>query len=122
MGETIVNKKIFCFDINNDTWQIEEKCKDELLELYKKECKEDDIYMVYGVTKKSNQIIYINSEMSEQQKRKTLMHELMHCYLYEFGIHNFLSFDEEDLCNFSAHSHDIIHKIVKDYYTYKFIE
>lgn len=64
----------------------------------------------------------IIDEMSEQQKRKTLMHELMHCYLYEFGIHNFSNFDEEDLCNFSAHSHDIIHKIVKDYYTYKFIE
>lgn len=122
MEETIVNKKIFYFDINNDTWKIEEKCKDKLLELYKKECKEDDIYMIYGITKKSNQTIYINSEMSEQQKRKTLMHELMHCYLYEFGIHNFSQFDEEDLCNFSAYSHDIIHKIVKDYYTYKFIE
>jgi hypothetical protein len=39
------------------------------------------------------------------------MHCYIGCYLYEFK-----SFDEENVCNISANSHDIIHKIVEDYF------
>jgi len=58
-----------------------------------------------------------NNEMCIQQKKKTLMHELMHCYLWECGTCDFSQFNEEDLCNFSASSHYIIHEIVSNYFS-----
>ena len=49
-------------------------------------------------------------------KRKKLMHELMHCYIEEYVSLELEDYKEETLCNISANSHDIIHKIVEDYF------
>lgn len=68
------------FTVNNDIWKIEEKSKEELKELYEKEV-EEKTYFVFGATIKSKHIIYINADMCDEQKIKTLKHELTHCYI-----------------------------------------
>ena len=102
---------MFEFEINNDKWQIEEKSKEELKELYETETQEK-AYFVFGVTRKSHHIIYINKDMCEAQKIKTLKHELTHCYIWEYGLYNVMDVNEEVICDLVACSNDFINEIV----------
>lgn len=102
------------FTMNNNKWEIKEIDKKYLIDRYNKE-HEQPCYYAFGLTDYAQHIIYINEEMCKEQKIKTLFHELMHCYLWEYGVCDFTQFNEEDVCNFSASSHYIIHKIVSDY-------
>lgn len=101
------------FKMNNRTWEIKEVDKDWLLEEYKKEY-ENGIYC-FGLTRYSKQTIYLNNELCNDVKKQTLYHELMHCYLWSYS-HTFNEISEEGMCDISANSHDIIHKIVEDYF------
>lgn len=101
------------FEINNREWEIKEVPKEWLLEEYKKEY-ENGVYC-FGLTRYSKQIIYLNDELCKDVKRQTLYHELMHCYIWSY-IHCFNEIGEEAMCDISANSHDIIHKIVEDYF------
>lgn len=102
------------FKINNDVWKIEEKGKDELKELYERETQEKT-YFVFGVTVKSKHIIYINKDMCEEQKIKTLKHELTHCYIWEYGLYNVIDINEEVICDIVACSNDFINNVVEQY-------
>lgn len=102
------------FNINNDEWTIEEKSKNELKELYEKEVQEK-VCFVFGVTIKSEHIIYINKDMCENQKIKTLKHELTHCYIWEYGLYNVVDINEEVICDIVACSNDFINEIVDKY-------
>lgn len=106
------------FNINNDKWQIKELCKDELVKMYEDNMKEE-AYFVFGLTQKSEHIIYINKEMCFDQKIKTLKHELTHCYIWEYGLYYVDNINEELLCDIVASSNDFINGVVKDYTTYK---
>lgn len=106
------------FKINNHEWEIIEIAREEIKEIYEKETKEETL-MVYGLTSYYNHKIYINKELCFDMKRKTIMHELMHCYIEEYVSLELENYEEETLCNISANSHDIIHKIVEDYFKEK---
>lgn len=101
------------FKMNDRTWEIEEVSADWLLDEYKKEC--GDATYCFGLCRYSLQKIYINKEMHHEQKRQTLLHELMHCYIWSY-VCGFNNIGEEALCDISANSHDIIHKIVENYF------
>lgn len=101
------------FKMNNRNWEIVEVPSGLLLDEYKKEY--PDGMFCFGLTKYSKQMIFINTDMCEDVKKQTLYHELMHCYLWSY-IHNFSEIGEEAMCDISANSHDIIHKIVEDYF------
>ena len=103
------------FFMNNHEWQIVELAREDIKKIYEQEMGEETIY-VYGLTKYDNHKIYINEELCHDMKRKTLMHELMHCYKEEYVSLSLDEIDEETLCNISANSHDIIHKIVEKYF------
>lgn len=105
---------MFEFKINNDKWQIEEKSKEELKELYKED-EEEKVYFVFGVTIKPQHVIYINKDMCEEQKIKTLKHELTHCYIWEYGLYNVMDVNEEVICDIVASSNDFINEVVEKY-------
>lgn len=109
------------FKMNNHEWEIIGLSKKEIKEIYQEEMQEE-VLMVYGLTKYDNHKIYINNELCYDMKRKTLMHELMHCYKEEYVSLELDSIDEETLCNISANSHDIIHEIVEDFFNRTNIE
>lgn len=104
------------FKINNRNWEIKEVDGQWLLDEYKKDY--DNAAFCFGLTKYSNQIIYINKDMKNETKKLTLYHELMHCYIWNY-LHSCSEYGEEVLCDVSANSHDIIHKIVEDYFKFE---
>lgn len=106
------------FKMNNHQWEMIEISKDKIKEIYEKETGEETLY-VYGLTKYDNHKIYINEELCYDMKRKTIMHELMHCYKEEYISLELDNIEEETLCNISANSHDIIHNIVEQYFSKK---
>lgn len=63
--------------------------------------------------------IYLDESMSKDRKRRTLLHELAHCYIYEYITHEETQFSEENVADICANSHDIIHKIAEDYFCKK---
>lgn len=101
------------FIMNNRNWEIKEVDGQWLLDEYNKEYKNG--FYCFGLTKYSKQIVYLNSELCNDVKKQTLYHELMHCYLWSY-MHNFSEIGEEAMCDISANSHDIIHKIVEGYF------
>ena len=100
------------FKINNDTWIIKEVDKDKMRELWKKITDEDTC--VFGLTIKTSQIIFLNKDICQEQKIKTLKHELAHCYIWEYGLY-YMQFDEETTCEIVAKSNDFINEVVKKY-------
>lgn len=103
------------FKMNNHEWEIIEIDKHTIKKIYEEEMEEKTLY-VYGLTKYDNHKIYINEELCDDMKKKTIMHELMHCYIEEYVSLELEDYQEETMCNISANSHDIIHKIVEDYF------
>lgn len=109
------------FIMNNDEWEIIELSQEEMRKHYVDtkwygEPKEDMRYL--GLTFSDEQRIYIDKDINIQQKKKTLKHELMHCYISCY-LSNGNTYDEEDLCNISSCSHSIIHDIVEKYFKEK---
>jgi Zn-dependent peptidase ImmA (M78 family) len=106
------------FEMNDREWEIIELSQEEIREKireykYDGEPKEG---RYFGLTYLDNSKIYIDKDLCLDQKKQTLKHELMHCYIgcYLFNVEK--EYTEEDLCNISSNSHDIIHKIVEDYF------
>lgn len=102
------------FEINKDLWEIEEIKADQLKEMYEKQM-EEKAYYVFGVTQKSEHKIYINKDLCETQKIKTLKHELTHCYIWEYGLYNVMDINEEVICDIVACSNDFINEVVEQY-------
>lgn len=102
------------FKINNRTWRIEEKSKQELINMYNEQY-EEAAYFVFGLTLRPKHLIYINKEMCKDQKIKTLKHELTHCYIWEYGLYNVPNFNEEMVCDLVSSSNDFINEVVNQY-------
>lgn len=106
------------FKMNNRNWTIIELSQDEIKE-HMNNYKYDgpaQLGRYFGQTYYDEQIIYLDKNLHIEQKKQTLMHELMHCYIGCFLFENSKDYSEEDLCNISANSHDIIHEIVSSYF------
>ena len=106
------------FKINNDTWTIVEKTKDQLKKIYE-ENMEEKAYFVFGVTKKAEHEIIINSDMCKEQKIRTLKHELTHCYMWEYGLYNAEPINEELVCDIVSASNDFINEVVNKWREYE---
>ena len=103
------------FEINDDKWQIKEINNAEMNILCGSDKKET---FTHGTTVYSENTIYINEDTPN--KRKTLFHELMHLYMYEYGHNQWnKEFNNEDVCEISASSHDFIHDVVEEYFNSK---
>lgn len=100
------------FKINNIEYIIKEVDQEELLRW---KCNKEDGYY-YGQTHFQTQEIWLDKALTKDKKRKTLIHELTHTYIREYLTTRDLDYEEEILCDISANSHDMIHKIVEDYF------
>ena len=111
-------KKKMKFKINNRQWEIIELSQDEIRKKFReyKYDGEPKDGKYFGLTYMDSQKIYIDKDLHEQQKRQTLLHELMHCYIGNYLFNNSQDYTEEDLCDISSCSHDIIHSIIDNYF------
>lgn len=108
----------FKFKMNNRTWEIIEVPQKALCDEFNEEVSTSKIY--FGLCKFSQQIIMLEETLCPEQKEKTLLHELMHCYISSFIAFGIGQVDEDTICDISANSHNIIHKIANDYYNWKY--
>jgi Zn-dependent peptidase ImmA (M78 family) len=104
------------FKINNREWEIIEVDEQVIIDKLQKQ-EEYKILFANGLTDFQYLKIYLNVNLPVDQKRQTLLHELMHCYIRTF-IHlpQIEEASEEVICDISANSHDIIHEIANNYF------
>lgn len=105
------------FKINNIDYIIIEKTKEEMFGAVKEPNKEDGKDYL-GLHFSAKNEIWLLNTLKKQQKRRTLLHELMHAYVWCY-LNNIKQIDEEDLCDISANSHDIINRISKEFFNKK---
>lgn len=104
------------FKMNDRNWEIKEISQEMFVPTGNPEEKGD----CYGLCAYNEQIIYLWKDLHEEQKRKTLMHELLHCYIGCYiSFEDIDEYNEDVMCNICANSHDIIHKICEDYFELK---
>lgn len=99
------------FEMNGRTYIIKEVSQEDL-RLQNGEIEGE----YFGLTIPSKQEIWLWEELLKEQKRKTLLHELAHCYMFNYITFNNTEFSEDTWADIFANSHDIIHKIVEDYF------
>ena len=109
--------------INNIEYQIKEMSQKDYKEFRKKEDEDAGSEITdttkgiwYGASHHYQNIIFLDASLNKDRKRKVLIHELTHCYISEYITHQEQQYTEEDVADISANSHDIIHKIVEDYF------
>ena len=100
------------FKMNDSFYTIIEVSQEEM----QKEIADENDGYYYGQTRFQKQIILIDKDLSVERKRKTLIHELTHVYIREYLTTRDINPDEEVLCDIHANCHDIIHKIVENYF------
>lgn len=97
------------FKIKNQTWEIIKVPTTEMPYIG-----EEKLY--FGLTKYLEQEIYINSGLSVQQERQTLIHELTHAFMEVYG---FGAIKEdipiEIMCDFIGCYGDDIIKVANDF-------
>lgn len=106
------------FKMNNRNWEILETDQKKLKEI--EEC-ENEKGNIYGLCCYDTQIIYLWEDLHKEQKRETLIHELLHCYIGCYCSFEDVVWNEDLMCNVCANSHDIIHDIVNKYFDNKTI-
>lgn len=105
------------FKCNNMTYEIVEVEEDDLKEEYIKEHpneKKEDIFL-YGRTSFTQHIIKLCKDLNEEEKIRTLKHELTHCWMWNTANCNQENYNEEHICEIVACSNDFINEIVNQY-------
>lgn len=102
------------FKINNNSWEIIEKDSETLLDKFNSNNEENANY-VFGLTRYPQHEIWINKDMCQEQKVRTLKHELTHCYIWNYGLYNVPHFTEEMVCDLVSSINDFINRIVTEF-------
>lgn len=106
------------FKINNKTWEIKELDNKAFIELIEKLKEEQSLQyegLVLGFCDYASHSIYLNNYQCEEEKKATLTHELIHCWLWSHGA-SYMSYSEDAVCDTVSASYDFIHKIINDYF------
>lgn len=83
--------------INGEKWKISYKCLKD-----------------YGETDYNGLSIRINHSLDPIEERRTLLHEIIHAYIYAYGIPFTEHLTEEQLCDFIAYNLDNFYKLASD--------
>lgn len=113
------------FVLNGLNWKIEELSQQEIKSIVnkRKNNNDEDIKstdtMYFGLTYHDQSIIYLDKDLPIDRKKKTLIHELTHCYIDCYITHQEKSYDEEMVCDIVSNSFYLIELIVNDYFKEK---
>ena len=105
-------KKPFVFTMNNRTFKIYEVNQSD----FSTYNNDTDTGYYYGQSHFKSNEVWLDNCLNEDIKKETLYHELLHCYIVSFITTQTIQYDEETMCDICAKSHNIIHKIVKEYF------
>lgn len=101
------------FKMNNRTWEIIEKTQEEMKKYMN--CKDEETFY-FGLCLRKEQEIWLCSEVCEEQKKQSLLHELTHCYITCYISMQVETLHEEYVCDICSNSHEILHEIVEKYF------
>ena len=73
----------------------------------------------FGVTFFDLNKIFIDKDLPDDRKRKTLYHELTHCYINSYIGHTDREYCEEEVCDIVANCSEIIGRVVNEYFDKK---
>lgn len=109
------------FKMNDITYVIKEVSQKEYKELRVKEDEEDDVEIsdvkngIYqGSTHHTKGIVYIDKNLPHEIKRKTLIHELTHCYIREYITHEEKTYSEEMVADRLAGNWNLLKRYIKE--------
>ena len=106
--------KFKCFNMIYEILEVsEKKLKEEYVKDHPRENK-DDIY-VFGHTNYTKHIIKISKDLNEEEKIKTLKHELCHCWMWNTANSGQTEYNEEHICEIVACSNDFINEVIEQY-------
>lgn len=98
------------FKINGNTWEISIISNEEINNI---EGNNGENF-IHGATRYGLNKIFINEDTPEQLR--TLKHELVHVWLYEYGHRpDGKKYNEEDICEIVASINDFINETIKQY-------
>ena len=109
------------FTINGVEWEIKELSQKEIKEIQNKRKgkQEDDVSDLsnryYGITYNDDCVIVVDKDLKKDRRIKTLIHELVHCYISSYITHEDKTYDEEMLADIVSNSHKIINEILEKY-------
>ena len=103
------------FTLYDDKYEIIEISKEELYKRNEERGKEGRDYFPYGLTCHYERKIYINKEICDKEKERTLIHELMHAWMYITANAYQENYNEEHICEMVASSNKLINDIVNEY-------
>jgi hypothetical protein len=103
--------KDFEFKIKNHIRKVEIKEEQYLLEEYHK--RQPEAYACLGLTFYKEHKIWVAKELCEDEKFRTLKHELTHCYIWENGFYNVDFNNEELICDFVSGIYDFINETLE---------
>lgn len=99
------------FKMNNREWEIKEISQEQF------EPTTEEEGSCFGLCAYEEQTIYLWKDLCLEQKRQTLMHELLHCYIGCYiSFEDIGNYPEDVMCNICSNSHEIIHEIVEKYF------
>ena len=98
------------FEINNHKWIVEIRPEKDLLIEYHKRIPE--AYSCMGLTFYKEHKIWLARELCDDERIRTLKHELTHCYIWEMGFYNVDFNNEELVCDFVASIYDFIENVL----------
>lgn len=110
------------FEINGLRWEIVEESQEEIknymnsIRANTDENVKAKLPRYYGVTHSDTLQIVLDRELPYDRKKRTLLHELAHCYVTSFITHEEKTYDEELLADIISNSHEIIGNIVSNYF------
>ena len=99
------------FYINKHKWKVEIRPEEDLLTEYHK--RQPNAYGCLGLTFYKEHKIWLAEELCKDELKRTLKHELTHCYIWENGFYNVDFNNEEMICDFVASIYDFIENILK---------
>lgn len=104
------------FNLYDESYEIEEISKEELYKKNEETGREGRDYFPYGLTCHYERKIYINNEICQKEKEKTLRHELMHAWMYVTANAYQNDYNEEHICEMVSASNKVIHDLVANYF------
>lgn len=111
------------FEINNSKWEIIQLENKKFYDIRRKlkeqeEQAIEDENFVFGFTCYSNHKIYLNKNQCNEELKRTLIHELTHCWLWSYGA-SYSSYSEEAVCETLSASYMFMNETIKNYFKEK---
>lgn len=106
--DEMVGTDTILFTMGEEKYQIKLVSQEEL----QKHIVDPNDGYYFGQTKFLENTVYLDKNLSPVRLKKTLIHELMHCYIREYVTTYEKDYTEDDVCDLIANAYYIIRDVL----------